>query len=1168
MLVHSVLRVFIAIAYVDLSIGGDVSRIRDLEREIAALKIKQLEISVSLAQRRLEDNSGDNLNLTHHADGNKSHVDGNEHNLTEIGKLHDTEHHDEHGEHVHQQEALLYLVIVLIIGASIMQLTTVPWLHNLPYTVVLFVLGVSCALFYHWLEHFQKEFGVFGRSYEMWMGIQPHLLMFVMLPVLLTGDAMTMDTAVAKRVAWQCAYLAGPGVALGALLTATFLYFYLQWEFVLCVAAGAILSATDPVAVVSLLKELGASPTLTIQIQGESLLNDGSAVVLFQVAYNMLKGEVYDVKGVIIFFVYMVVGSWFLGMVIGGVFSSWIRSASDRLNHHSGIIQLSCSLCCAYWSFIFAEGVLGLSGILSTVAAGVVMADSIWPKIVSKQAMHEVWHTFEYLGNTLLFFLAGALTGEAIFLVEPMDFVHLLVLYVVLLFVRGFVIFGSRPILRRLSPDREPVPLADCLVMTWGGLRGAVGLALAIQVNSERAAGNIEEEKAVRVLFFTGGIAALTLIFNATTCPMLVNYLGITATCNARSRILLQVHRRLSQIGDKMNPGHADLEPMIDNMLAEVKRHIEHDCQDVTALLFQTMAAIDEGRHNHSKPSIVLRHVFADQCSREVQRECFDWWKLGMTCKRYCDAKEAFNTVPSATRELLGWDHAHPLLRQEKQLIDLVELGRTETDMVRAVNEAFIALVRNEYWRQIDRGEFVPGTNLAEILLNSTADAHLRAGTRLTDFDFIRHRFGLPKIGLVGREKSSESERSMTRRLSRLGKGLTGLSGLDQRTALNLTTFCKKISDTAQFHLVMVILCAADAVRVLSDPGFRRGYATIVVDIALVSFFLVEMVIKLIGLRREYFTNGWRVLDLMCVMLGLFEIVIGILMDSGSVSSDDLKSEFLLIKLGRIFRVMRTMRVIVFVRFLRHVHAKSKGKKVSAKLADRLERIVTLRSFVQAHLHSHHEFVRYFGQIPTKEKSPKYIAKAAGAAEANEFGILTEPEQARCIIESWAMVYEAVYSGSKEIEKVNLEGPWILEGMCTLQDSMVVADSMLKFAISAVHAGVIHETDAECVIHPIHKHLSTANTLLADIHSGIISFNVEDHRGASQVKKAIERKRCQGDKWNQSGVFDLDELVDDGMEDQADEREAAIASEPIFFEGDPFCRMVSPESMTSAWFGL
>merc|ERR1719409_1513693 len=104
--------------------------------------------------------------------------------------------------------------------------------------------------------------------------------------------------------------------------------------------------------------------------------------------------------------------AWALGLFIGYFFFSWIRAAADKLNHSSGMIQICLTLCCAYWSFILVEGVLHLSGVLATVASSLVLAHHMWPHIVSPDSLHHIWHTFEALGNIILFFLAGALTGN------------------------------------------------------------------------------------------------------------------------------------------------------------------------------------------------------------------------------------------------------------------------------------------------------------------------------------------------------------------------------------------------------------------------------------------------------------------------------------------------------------------------------------------------------------------------------------------------------------------------------------------------------------------------------------------------------------------------------------------------------------------------------------
>merc|ERR1712196_593347 len=108
--------------------------------------------------------------------------------------------------------------------------------------------------------------------------------------------------------------------------------------------------------------------------------------------------------------------------------------------------------------------------------------------------------------------------------IEFLDYIHLMVIYIVLVLVRGAFTFASRPLLKRLSADRQEVSYADCAVMTWGGLRGAVGLALAIQVHNDRAPSVIEsrlgepqidQQTGLRILFFVGGIALLTTIINA-----------------------------------------------------------------------------------------------------------------------------------------------------------------------------------------------------------------------------------------------------------------------------------------------------------------------------------------------------------------------------------------------------------------------------------------------------------------------------------------------------------------------------------------------------------------------------------------------------------------------------------------------------------------------------
>jgi NhaP-type Na+/H+ or K+/H+ antiporter len=118
----------------------------------------------------------------------------------------------------------------------------------------------------------------------------------------------------------QALLLAGPGVLVGAYLMGSFVFYCvpsIHWSWNLCMLFGSILSATDPVAVVALLKDAGASPKLTILIIGESLMNDGTAMVLFTLYYNIMKGEKYSVGDILLFFMEEVLGAPLLGMALG-----------------------------------------------------------------------------------------------------------------------------------------------------------------------------------------------------------------------------------------------------------------------------------------------------------------------------------------------------------------------------------------------------------------------------------------------------------------------------------------------------------------------------------------------------------------------------------------------------------------------------------------------------------------------------------------------------------------------------------------------------------------------------------------------------------------------------------------------------------------------------------
>merc|ERR1719424_1463868 len=143
--------------------------------------------------------------------------------------------------------------------------------------------------------------------------------------------------------------------------------------------------------------------------------------------------------------------------------------------------------------------------------------------------------------------------------------------------VRGCFLFGSLPLLKLLSPTRTAVTWQDATVMTWGGLRGAVGLALAIQVangkgwNGDIGKHHIADEEAELVLFFVSGVAFLTTLINATTAPMLVKKLGITQAPEVQLKLMKKFNEQLVNLSiQEHNP------PEVTEGLVDMLHKIEH----------------------------------------------------------------------------------------------------------------------------------------------------------------------------------------------------------------------------------------------------------------------------------------------------------------------------------------------------------------------------------------------------------------------------------------------------------------------------------------------------------------------------------------------------------------------------------------------------------------
>eukprot|EP01040_Poterioochromonas_malhamensis_P013678 gene13678-15075_t len=438
---------------------------------------------------------------------------------------------------------LLFMFFGLGVGVVVTQVLSI-FGEAIPYTVLVFLLGLLFSTA-------ADSVGSFGESITQWVDIDAELLLFVFLPPLIFGEAMSLNWYHLKGGFVQSVILAGPGVLIGAalmgLMTKAILPY--NWNWNLLMTFGSILSATDPVAVVALLKSVGASPKLTILIVGESLLNDGSAMVLFSIFYNALNGTKYTAADIVAFSFAAAIGSVVFGIFAGLITVRWLRSANRPLKETDVTMQIAMTICSAYLTFFIAQYTFGVSGVLACCGAGAMLAWLGPPIILNHESMHNVWGMAEWALNTMIFLLAGLIIGHRVLeKVVAIDWFYLVVLYVVLMIIRAITILMLYPF---ISDIGHRCTKLEAVFMSWAGLRGALGMALALIV--ENGAPSDLDEETKRLFFYVGGIASLTLIINATTAKSLLYKLGLLTTNSAEKTLVTnQIKKKLQRKMDKV----------------------------------------------------------------------------------------------------------------------------------------------------------------------------------------------------------------------------------------------------------------------------------------------------------------------------------------------------------------------------------------------------------------------------------------------------------------------------------------------------------------------------------------------------------------------------------------------------------------------------------------
>ncbi len=437
-------------------------------------------------------------------------------------------------EALHLQEGvygIVFLIAALLIGALVRFIFQG---FILPFTVILLLIGMGLGALER-LHFFNAPFfNVFNHSLKWAADIDPHLLLFVFLPILIFEAAFNMDLHTFKKTGVNSALLAIPGIllALGFMAGLVMLlqnmgFGFAHWTWPIALMFGAVISATDPVAVVAILKELGTSKRLGTLIEGESLLNDGTSLVIFMVLMQMMSGHA-DTNILSAFFV-VSGGGILVGLFIGWIFLRWIKRVFK-----DALIEISAVIVAAYLTFYVAEYVCHVSGVLALVSLG-IMVGGLGKALISPSVSHfmeEFWELAGFIANCIIFLIVGIIiASKTVFTLQ--SFILLGCIYIGIHASRGLMMLLFYPIMKKIGYG---ITKEESLVVWFGGLRGALALSLGLiflGIPSDIVSDQIKND----FFFLICGTVTLTLVINATTAEKLIKSLGLTKLSKANQLI-------------------------------------------------------------------------------------------------------------------------------------------------------------------------------------------------------------------------------------------------------------------------------------------------------------------------------------------------------------------------------------------------------------------------------------------------------------------------------------------------------------------------------------------------------------------------------------------------------------------------------------------------------
>lgn len=762
--------------------------------------------------------------------------------------------------HQNGSESIMFLAFAFAVGALCRHTMS---RFQIPYSVTLLLVGIMLGGLAHWSPWI--------HSYCSIAKMDPHLMLQLFLPVLIFESAFLTDTHTFRRCVTQVFLLAGPGLILATLMTSLIgLYvFNYNWSFVESLLFSAIISATDPVAVVALLKELGASKQLAIIIEGESLFNDGLAILL----YNLLLTAVLTpgsltIENLALYTARMVFGGPSFGMLCGKVIVMWISHI-----YNDALAEITITLATAYVVYYIAEIFLGISGVLAVVFLGLeVSKHKTCISAEIEHFLHDFWEMLSYLANTVIFLIVGIqISLQAFQSIEPIDIFYLIALYMGITVVRLIMIFIFSPILSRVGYGST---WQEMFVMSWGGLRGAVGLALALSVQQNP---NIPSALGDRVLFHTAGIVLLTLLLNATSLRYVLKVLKMNEVTHGKKLVVATAITELQHM----------MQMQIDQLKSD---RFLRDCNwDVVE---EACKIVDP-----------YAEVSKEDKSKGEEKTIYDI------------AKESTQTCPVCESAL------HNMLSPT----DMINLGEDS-------RRRFLRAQKTSFWRQYEEG--LLGRTAVQSLVAATDEAEDKRDG-LTRASNIEHHWQVARIYTKISEWIDRffivEEDEHPKPPFKIFAGICWLVHQAWFEAfiffiiiLNICTFALDLiyDPPFQSHLKAVQMFGAIYVsaynassthETLITEAYRAAYpldlyiyTTLqIVNYVFTGIYTIEFLLKIMGLGKLYWKSPWNIFDFLLLILAFVDVIMELFLDESAIAFSPTFFKF-----AKAFKSLRVSRLL------------------------------------------------------------------------------------------------------------------------------------------------------------------------------------------------------------------------------------------------------------------